>query len=164
MTGRESPAMSLYSSLNRPPPTPSTTFSNPRARTKIPEGSSNDWFVRVCIRLSGVLHWDLDSIGDAEVREVCLFGDTSVGLAVHCNALPQWVKRVNRSITDTHFRGTLLLVLLSAGSLLGDGYEPTGTSYSFCHAHNRTLYCEVLDAQFVLNNLKFTSGWNNLGF
>lgn len=47
------------------------------------------WFVRVSIRLSGVLHWDLDSFGDAEVREVCLFGDTSVGLAVHCNALPQ---------------------------------------------------------------------------
>lgn len=132
----------------------SGSLASPSVRTRILAGSSED-----SIRLAsateksvGLPGWSYkcweyfartstkrETLRYERGLSVCLFGDTSVGVRVHCSALSQWFKSVNRSITNTHFRGTLLLVLLSTRPLLGDGYEPTRTSYSLCHAHNKTL-------------------------
>lgn len=58
-----------------------------------------------------------------------MVSDTSVGLAVHCGALPSESQK-GKQINHAHFRGTLLLVLLSAGSPCGDKFELTVTTQS----------------------------------
>lgn len=144
ITGPRKPLLtSLCSSLKRPPPTPFIhhCLCCP-ATTQSEKGSSTDsisaWFARVVIELTRASHWDLNSAEDAEAREsfACL-ATPLWERECNCSALPQWFRRINRSIT-IHTSEELLSSFYCALGPLGDEYELTGATYynSFILSHS----------------------------